>query len=177
MIAFGIDPGSIKTGFGVVRAEGNALQFIDAQVIRLDGSASLADRLRVLFERLTKEIDQHAPDQIFLESVFHQKNVQSAIVLGQARGVALLAASVGARFVGELSPAEVKKAVTGRGNADKRQVQEMVRVLLGLKQRAAQDASDALAIAIAGVSRTRFDSALQRGKGASAPFSGFGEPV
>jgi crossover junction endodeoxyribonuclease RuvC len=163
VITFGIDPGSQKTGYGVIRVEGSSYRCLAAQVIRTEQGAPLHERLRLIYERLTKALEEHAPDHVFLESMFHHKNAQSAIVLGEARGVALLAASMRSVPLGEISPAEVKKAVTGRGNADKGQVQEMVRILLGLEKRAAQDASDALAIAIAGASRVRFDEAIERG--------------
>lgn len=163
MITFGIDPGSQKTGYGVIRVEGSSYRCLDAKVIRVEDGAPLHERLKTIFERLTLALEEHKPDRIFLESIFHHRSAQSAIVLGQARGVALLAAGMRGSPVGEISPAEVKKAVTGRGNADKGQVQEMVRILLGLEKRAAQDASDALAIAIAGASRVRFDDAIERG--------------
>jgi crossover junction endodeoxyribonuclease RuvC len=163
MITFGIDPGSQKTGYGVIRVEGSSYHCLDAQVIRVEQGAPLQDRLKTIFERLTLALEEHKPDRVFLESIFHQKSAQSALVLGQARGVALLAAGMRSVPIGEIAPAEVKKAVTGRGNAEKGQVQEMVRILLGLEKRVAQDASDALAIAIAGASRVRFDEAIERG--------------
>lgn len=165
MITFGIDPGSQKTGFGVIRVEGSSYTMIDAGVIRMEQGAPLADRLNEIYERLSACMAEHAPDRIYLEAIFHQKNAQSALVLGHARGVALLAAAKRACPIGEITPAEVKKAVTGRGNADKHQVQEMVRILLALDKKFAQDASDALAIAIAGASRARFDDAIARGMG------------
>ncbi len=93
---------------------------------------------------------------MFLESIFHHQSAKSALILGHARGVALLAASRCDRPVREISPAEVKKAVTGSGRSDKHQVQEMIRIQLGLRERAPSDASDALAIAIAGSIRSRF---------------------
>jgi crossover junction endodeoxyribonuclease RuvC len=169
VITFGIDPGSRKTGFGVVSVEGSTVRCIDAGVIRVDPEAPLYARLGVLHARLSEALASYAPDRVFLESIFHHKNAQSALVLGHARGVALLAAGGRACPVGEVSPAEVKKAVTGRGNADKTQVKEMVRMLLGLQRTVAEDASDALAIAIAGASRVKFDAALARGQGAIFP--------
>lgn len=165
MITFGIDPGSQRTGWGVIRAEGSALTFVGAGVIRLEQGAPLADRLKDIFERLSAVLDEHAPERVFLESIFHQKSAQSALVLGQARGVALLAARLRGCPLGEITPAEVKKAVTGNGRAEKIQVQEMVRILLGLRAHVAQDAADALAIAIAGASRARFDDALAHARG------------
>ncbi len=166
MITFGIDPGSQKTGFGVIRVEGSSYTLVASGVIRMEAGAPLAERLNEIYERLCTCMAEHAPDRVYLESIFHQKNAQSALVLGHARGAALIAAAKQGCPIGEITPAEVKKAVTGRGNADKHQVQEMVRILLALDKKVAQDASDALAIAIAGASRARFDDAIARGTGA-----------
>jgi crossover junction endodeoxyribonuclease RuvC len=156
MIAFGIDPGSVRTGWGIVESEGSRLRCIDFGVIAMRDKDALSDRLRQIFEELSELLGRAAPDEIFLEAIFHHQNAKSALVLGHARGVALLAASRAQRPVLELSPAEVKKAVAGSGRADKHQVQEMIRIQLGLRDRAPVDASDALAIAIAGATRSRF---------------------
>lgn len=126
---------------------------IGAGVIQAEESAPLCDRVATVFEGLRAELVRHAPDQVFLESLFHHKSVRSALVLGHARGVALLAARMSVSNIDELSPAEIKKAVTGNGRAEKPQVQEMVRIILGLRERAPTDASDALAVAIAGAQR------------------------
>lgn len=155
MIAFGIDPGSHRTGWGVVLMEGNRLSWIDAGVIHAVSEAPLSDRIEQIYRELVGHLQTHTPDHVFLESMFHHKNAKSALVLGHARGVALLAARVTSRQIDELSPSEVKKAVTGNGRAEKMQVQEMVRILLGMPARAPADASDALAIAIAGAQRAR----------------------
>jgi crossover junction endodeoxyribonuclease RuvC len=165
VITFGIDPGSQRTGFGVIRVEGSFYECLDAKVIRVEEGAPLHDRLRMIFERLSAALEEHRPDRVYVESIFHQRNAKSAIVLGEARGVALLAASLRSVPIGELSPAEVKKAVTGRGAAEKAQVQEMVRILLRLEKKVAQDASDALAIAIAGATRAKFDEVMERAVG------------
>lgn len=158
MICLGIDPGSRRTGWGVVRAEGSQLSCLGFGVIAAELDGPLAERLVTIFEGLTEALESHRPETVFLESIFHHKSAKSALVLGQARGVALLAAARALREVGEVSPAEVKKAVTGSGRAEKEQVQEMVRILLGLRARAPADASDALAIAIAGATRSRWSA-------------------
>jgi crossover junction endodeoxyribonuclease RuvC len=158
VICFGIDPGSRRTGWGAVRMDGSRLSQVGCGVIAADLDGSMPDRLREIFDGLEAALAAHSPDVVFLESIFHHKSVRSALVLGQARGVALLAAGGAGRPVGEVSPAEVKKAVTGSGRAEKGQVQEMVRVLLGQERRAQADAADALAIAIAGATRARFDA-------------------
>jgi crossover junction endodeoxyribonuclease RuvC len=150
---FGIDPGSHRTGWGVIIAEGGRMTPVAAGVIEAEESAPLAERVAVIFAGLQQRLGEHRPDHVFLESVFHHKSVRSALVLGHARGVALLAARLADAQIDELSPAEVKKAVTGNGRAEKAQVQEMVRIILGLRERAQVDASDALAVAIAGSQR------------------------
>lgn len=155
MLAFGIDPGSIKTGFGVVRVSGSRLEFIDAGVIRTESGAPLAERLLDIFAALETQLAAHRPDLVVLESIFHHESARSALVLGHARGVALLAARRSCAETLELSPAEVKKAVSGSGRADKHQMKEMIRMLLALQKAPASDAADALAVAIAGSARAR----------------------
>lgn len=132
---------------------------VDFGVIALEGD--LPGRLASLFEAMTERLTAVAPDVVCLESVFHHKNAQSALTLGHARGVALLAAQRIVGTCGEMSPAEVKKAVTGRGRADKDQVQHMIRALLGLSELPPPDAADALAVAVAGATRFTFARALR----------------
>ena len=156
--AFGIDPGSRRTGWGVIESAGSRMVFIQAGVIKLEESLPLAERLADLHDRLADVVTQHRPDCLFLESAFHHKNARSALVLGHARGVALLVAGR-AGTLGEVAPTEVKKAVTGTGRADKAQVQAMIKAILGLPAVPAEDAADALAVAIAGVSRRRWTDA------------------
>ncbi|MEL7371024.1 MAG: crossover junction endodeoxyribonuclease RuvC [Myxococcota bacterium] len=158
MRAFGIDPGSRRTGWGIVTVEGSRTTFIAAGVIRLNESLELSERLCTLHEAMAETLATHRPDCVFLESPFHHKNARSALVLGHARGVALLAARQACSTLGEVTPAEVKKAVTGSGRADKTQVQAMVRAILGLRETPAEDAADALAVAIAGSSRRRWNA-------------------
>ncbi len=171
MISFGIDPGSRRCGWGAVEVDGSRLTSRGHGVIRLPEASELSARLAILFEQLGEVVEEVAPDRIFLESVFHQKNAQSALILGQARGVALLVAARSGRPVGEVSPAEVKKAVTGSGRATKDQVQEMVRVLLGLPERAPSDAADALSVAIAGASAAKWND-LRDALGGAPPKRG-----
>ena len=136
------------------------MTFIQAGVIQLDETLDLAERLASLHEALSDVLVRHQPDCIYLESAFHHKNARSALVLGHARGVALLSARQAGSDLGEVAPAEVKKAVTGSGRADKAQVQAMIRAILGLSAVPAEDAADALAVAIAGVSRRRWNAAV-----------------
>lgn len=160
MIAFGIDPGSVRTGWGVVESSGSRLVCHDFGVITAPDKDALPRRLETIYLGLQAALNENAPDEVFLESIFHHQSAKSALVLGHARGVALLAASQAGRPIGEIAPAEVKKAVTGSGRADKHQVQEMIRIQLGLPKRAPADASDALAVAIAGATRSRFAARL-----------------
>ena len=156
MIVFGIDPGSHTTGWGVIEIKGNQIRFVDCGIIRAKSQDVLSDRIQDIFDGLCERLKTHQPARICLESIFHHKSAKSALILGHARGVALLAARRQPQVdIHEISPAEVKKAVTGHGRADKKQVQEMIRVLLGLPQVPAEDAADALAIAIAGSNRMR----------------------
>ena len=157
MIAFGIDPGSRRTGWGAVDAQGSRIHYLEAEVIRVDEKRPLAERIDEIYDGLLEAIGKYEPEYVFVESIFHAKSVKSALVLGHARGVALLAASKQGRDIIEITPAEVKKAVTGSGRAEKSQVQEMVRMLLGLPAKMPEDASDALAIAIAGTSVVRWN--------------------
>lgn len=155
MLCFGIDPGSQKTGFGVVRIIGSRIEFIDAGVIRTEAGTPLPVRLVEIFSALEAKLALHTPEVVVIESIFHHESAKSALVLGHARGVALLAAERAGAATLELSPAEIKKAVSGSGRADKHQMKEMVRVLLGLPKAPASDAADALAAAIAGSARAR----------------------
>ena len=139
----------------------------DCGVIAVAERRPLPERLQDIFRSLRQLVERHEPDAAFLESIFHHKSVRSALVLGHARGVAMLACELSAVPVAEISPAEVKKAVTGRGRADKAQVQAMVQALLGLPEVAQADASDALSVAVAGASRARFAAALARTDAAS----------
>lgn len=149
MLVLGIDPGSHRTGWGLLRAEGSRLGFVEAGVIRT-GDGELPARLLTLGEALDALLATHRPAAIAVENIFHAKNAQSALLLGQARGVALLCAARSGATVCEYTPGEIKQATTGRGRADKEQVQQMVRLILGVprEQALALDASDALAVAL-----------------------------
>ncbi len=144
----GIDPGSQITGFGVLEKNGTRIRHIHSGFVRLTPSPSLALRLKHLHQTLQKVIEDHGPADLAVEKVFFAKNVQSALTLGHVRGVVLLTAVESGLEVFEYSPLEIKQAVTGYGRADKNQVQEMVKVLLGVPSVQNQDVSDALAAGI-----------------------------
>ncbi len=143
----GIDPGSRVTGFGVIDSEGSQSAYVASGCVRIKADA-LGERLRVIFEGITEVVRNHDPDHIAVEQVFVRRNPGSALKLGQARGAALVAAVRASLPIFEYSPAQVKQAITGKGNADKGQIQHMVRLLLRLSESPPQDAADALAVAL-----------------------------
>jgi crossover junction endodeoxyribonuclease RuvC len=150
MLALGIDPGTATTGYGLIReADDGSLQVVDYGVIQTPANKLMPERLLELFQLLRQLILLHRPDTGAVEKLFFEKNVRTAISVGQARGVALLALAEAGLTIGEYTPLEVKQAVAGYGGADKNQVQQMVKALLGLSDiPRPDDAADALAIAI-----------------------------
>jgi crossover junction endodeoxyribonuclease RuvC len=149
VIALGIDPGTAICGFGVVSLEQGRLQLVDAGVIRTAASESDAQRLHLLHRAIASLVAQHAPQRMGVERLFFQRNVQTAMAVGQARGVALLVAAEAGLAVDEPTPNEVKQTVCGNGAADKLQVAAMVARLLQVSlEGVPDDATDALAVAI-----------------------------
>ena len=147
MIVLGIDPGSVYTGFALIKRESKGCQYVDSGRIRL-GTGDFAQRLALLYAQLKSLVSTYKPSVLALESVFVSKNVQSALKLGQARAIPLLLAGEFAMAVCEYSPRQVKKNITGSGSAEKAQVQFMVRRLLALTANPSEDEADALAIAL-----------------------------
>ena len=149
MKIFGIDPGSLRTGYGCVETDGTRHRIVSCGAIRTPALGSFADRLLAVHASLSAVIADLKPDCVAIESLFHAANVRSALKLGHARGVAVLAAAQAGVPVVEYTPAEIKRAVVGYGRAEKPQVQQMVKLLLGLSEvPAPHDAADALAVAI-----------------------------
>lgn len=149
MIVLGIDPGTARTGYGLVEREGSALRLIDYGCLETLATQELPRRLLEIHRAVTELIVTHRPAQLGVERLFFNKNVQTAFAVGQARGVVLLAAAEHGLPVFEYGPHEVKVAVTGYGRADKSQVQRMVQMVLGMdKLPRPDDAADALAVAI-----------------------------
>jgi crossover junction endodeoxyribonuclease RuvC len=150
MRVLGIDCGTECTGYGVVELDArNELLCIAFGGIVMSRQTPMADRLCTIFDKLSRIIEEHRPDQVAIEDVFYAVNVKSALKLGQARGVAMLAASAQGLPVSEYSPLSIKSAVVGYGKAEKEQVQMMVGRLLRLEEvPQPADAADALAIAI-----------------------------
>jgi crossover junction endodeoxyribonuclease RuvC len=150
MLAIGIDPGTAITGYGVLKEEEDgSLTVIDYGVIETSARDSMPRRLVQLYKELKKIIDLHQPQSGAVEKLFFARNVRTALSVGQARGIALLALAEAGVDISEYSPNEVKQAVAGYGGADKHQVQSMVQALLELDQiPQPDDAADALAVAI-----------------------------
>lgn len=150
MLAIGIDPGTAITGYGVVRRNRDAsIQLVDYGVIRTPADQPMPERLMDLSRRLEALIELHRPQSGAVEKLFFQRNVSTALSVGQARGIALLCLAKGGVSVSEYTPQEVKLAVAGYGKAGKQQVQRMVQQLLGMSELPQpDDAADALAVAI-----------------------------
>jgi crossover junction endodeoxyribonuclease RuvC len=149
MRVVGIDPGTATTGYGIVQEVGHGLELVAYGVVTTAPFLPLERRLLRLFDELGAILEHYQPESGAVEQLFFQRNVRTAIAVGQARGVALLVLARAGLSVGEYSPLEVKQAVTGYGAADKNQVQQMVRLLLGLPEvPKPDDAADALAVAI-----------------------------
>ncbi|MDP4221637.1 MAG: crossover junction endodeoxyribonuclease RuvC [Bacteroidota bacterium] len=165
MIILGVDPGTLVTGYGVIEMTGKShgsFRAIEFGTIESKKISSMPKRLETIFTRLQAVIKREKPDEFAIETSFYDKNAQSAMKLGQARGVALVTAQLAGLEIAEYAPRVIKKAVTGNGNADKSQVEFMVRRLLNISEHQKQlpDAYDALAIAIT--------HALRRGTGSKS---------
>jgi crossover junction endodeoxyribonuclease RuvC len=149
VIVLGIDPGTIVTGFGVVEQDEHGMRLLAVGSVRNTSRTPLSERLKEIHSETVRLIELHRPDEVAVENVFQSKNVKSALKLGHARGVALLAAAQESRPIFEYAPREVKQSVVGNGGATKRQVASMVDRLLGLDGRdMLEDESDAVAVAI-----------------------------
>lgn len=149
MIVLGVDPGSYRTGWGVVQRRGAALSGLAAGVIECKKDAPLAERLRTIHAELVELIEEFGPDCMAVEDLFFGKHANAALKLGQARGVVLLSAAQRELPIHEYPPALVKRSVGGSGRAPKEQMARMVGTILGWKKLPPADATDALAIAIA----------------------------
>jgi crossover junction endodeoxyribonuclease RuvC len=147
-IILGIDPGSVKTGFGIINTVNGRHEYVGSGVIRLPVKESLPYRLQLIFENIGEIIKEYAPQEMAIESVFLSKSAGSALKLGQARGAAIVAATSHGLSVSEYEAKKVKQSVVGNGGADKHQVQQMIKQLLKLSATPQEDAADALANAL-----------------------------
>jgi crossover junction endodeoxyribonuclease RuvC len=156
----GVDPGSITTGWGLVETAGNRLLHVAHGIVSTSPALGQADRLRQIYCGIEEVIKQHHPAAMCLEKIFFSRNAQSALKLGQARGMSMLAAAQDRITVFEYSATEIKVAVAGYGHATKVQIQKMVRALLGLQGSLRSDAADALAAAICHIHRSTYHARI-----------------
>lgn len=162
MVIMGIDPGIALSGYGLIFSEGEKVKVLDFGVIKTESYLSTAERLKVIYEGYLALIQEYNPEAIAIEELFFNKNAKTAIAVGQARGVAMLAAASKNIDVYEYTPLEVKQAIVGYGRAKKFQIQEMVRVLLQLREiPKPDDAADALAVALCHANLMRFNRHIQ----------------
>ncbi|MBC8415583.1 MAG: crossover junction endodeoxyribonuclease RuvC [Candidatus Cloacimonetes bacterium] len=149
MIIIGIDPGSHVCGYGILQLENNRIVAAGCDVIKVNPTLDLAERLAVIYSEIDQVIDEYKPDIAAVETIFYGKNIKSAFTLGHARGAILLALAQRKIKIVEYSPREVKKSVVGNGNASKEQVEYMVKKILKIDIKPeTQDATDALANAL-----------------------------
>lgn len=161
MKTLGIDPGTVVMGYGVIESEGDNLTPVDFGAINVPGKLVIAERLNYLYTELQKLIRSHRPDAVAVEQPFIAKNFKSALAIGRAQAVALLAAASQKIPAYEYTPAQVKQRVANYGASSKEQIQEMVRLQLGLAQVPhPNDAADALAVAICHVQEMHIASLL-----------------
>ena len=144
----GIDPGSRVTGYGVLEGGDGETRYVASGVIRLNTKKPMHQRLQVLHDELHRILQESGADEAAVERVFVARNAESALKLGHARGVILLGITQSDLSLSEYTPAQVKKTVTGRGRADKHQIQSLVRLILGIERDLVEDEADALAIAM-----------------------------
>ena len=165
-VVLGIDPGTAITGFGVVSEEGDSLRLLECGVIQTVAGQPLAWRLRSLYESLSQLLDRWQPDEAAVEELFFSRNTTTALAVGHARGVTLLALAQAAVPVAEYTPMQVKQAIVSYGKGTKAQVQEMVRVILQLDfVPQPDDAADAVALAICHLHSARLSRLLEASRG------------
>lgn len=149
MVILGIDPGLAIVGYGVIECKGNKYKALDYGCIITDSKSLFPERLKIIYDELSSIIDKYNPEDMAVEELFFNKNVKTAIKVGQARGVGVLAGINKGLGIYEYTPLQIKQSITGYGRADKRQIQNMVKLLLNLKEiPKPDDVADALAIAI-----------------------------
>jgi crossover junction endodeoxyribonuclease RuvC len=162
VLVLGIDPGTAITGYGLVREDDEALALVDCGVITTPAGQPLAERLQAIYRGLASVIQVHQPSVAAVEELFFSRNVKTALSVGHARGVTLLALADAGLPIHEYKPLEIKQAIAGYGGADKHQVQEMVRLLLGLDEAPQpDDAADAVAVAVCHIHSARMVALLE----------------
>lgn len=162
MIILGIDPGVAIVGYGIIELDGNKYRAIDYGCIRTDSDILFPDRLKIIYDELSLLIDKYKPRDMAIEEIFFNKNAKTALKVGQARGVEILSAVNKGLEIYEYTPLQIKQAIVGYGRAEKQQVQEMVRLLLNLKEiPKPDDVADALAVAICHCSCLKFKDSFK----------------
>lgn len=157
----GIDPGSIALGYGIITTDGRNASYVASGVVSPPSGAPLPDRLRCIYQTLTEIVRSHRPDDMVVEKIFFAKGVKSALNLGHARGIVLLAGASENVPIHECTALQVKKAVVGYGRAEKSQVQEMVKLILGIKGSLYPDSADALALALCYMNALKFNESVK----------------
>jgi crossover junction endodeoxyribonuclease RuvC len=166
MITLGIDPGTVTMGYGVIEAKDDEITLVDCNALTTPKRSPIGDRLSYLYQRLLEIMSRYQPDAVAIEQPFMSKNVKSALAVGRAQAIAILAAASKGIPIYEYTPAQVKQMVTDYGASSKEQVQEMVRLQLGLSEvPQPSDAADALAVAICHLRETHLDSLLAKMRG------------
>jgi crossover junction endodeoxyribonuclease RuvC len=161
MLVLGIDPGTAITGYGLVRKEGDDLTLVDYGTITTSKQMRLPQRLQTIYHELGEIVSRHRPSAVAVEKLFFSKNVRTALSVGQARGVALLAVADAEVPCHEYTPLQVKQSVVGYGRATKEQIQQLVKMLLGLDfVPEPDDAADAIAVAICHIHSARLKAML-----------------
>ncbi len=160
MKILGIDPGSIRCGYGLISLERRGARYLTSGTISPSRAKPLHDRLKYIYEALTGIIQHYRPDHIVVEKMFYAKSIRAAMSLGYARGIVLLAAASEQVIIQERSALEVKKAVVGYGKAEKHQVQRMVKIILNLQGELSPDSADALALALCYANAIKFSNAI-----------------
>jgi crossover junction endodeoxyribonuclease RuvC len=164
MRILGIDPGTVVMGYGVIEAENDKTTLIESDALATQERSPIGERLSFMYHRLLEIISQYQPDAVAIEQPFMAKNVKAALAVGRAQAIAILAAADKGIPTFEYTPAQVKQRVTNYGASTKEQVQEMVRLQLGLAEAPhPNDAADALAVALCHLHETRIDSLLAQG--------------
>jgi len=162
MIIFGIDPGYAISGFGVIDYTGNKFKILDYGVVTTKSDMPMPIRLKILYDSYTELLTQYKPDAVAIEELFFNKNSKTVIAVGQARGVHILAAIKQDISLYEYTPLQIKQAIVGYGRAQKKQVQEMTKILLNLREiPKPDDAADALAIAICHAHSLKFKDSFK----------------
>ncbi len=163
MRIIGIDPGMAITGYGIVEGNNNGINVVDYGCIKTDSGLEISKRIKIIYNDLRDIIVEFKPEKAVIEKLYFNKNVKTAIIVGQARGAAILAAANFEIEVIEYTPLEVKQAVTGYGRAGKKQIQQMVKMILNLKSiPKPDDTADALAVAICHLNSYKFHKEITK---------------